>query len=69
MKNNPIVAIVGAIGAFTVAIVFMFTIFARPYLWPALPATIGVLALMGIVMGFLAKAGKDYNKHSSNDEK
>ncbi len=68
MKNNPIVAIVGAVGAFTVTIVLLFTIFARPYLWPALPATVGVLALMGVIMGFLAKAKKDYNNRSSNDE-
>ncbi|MDY7010602.1 MAG: hypothetical protein SVV80_07605 [Planctomycetota bacterium] len=68
MKDNPIVAIVGAIGAFSVAIVALFCVFIRQHLWPTLPATVGVLALMGIVMGYLAKARKDYNNRSSNDE-
>ncbi len=54
MKSNPIVSIAGTVGGVSVAIVALFCVFAKD-LWPAAPAIIGVLAAMGIILGFFAR--------------
>ena len=52
-KPNPVVGICASIGGIAVAIVAVLAIFAPSHLCVA-PWIVGVLALMGIILGFLA---------------
>ena len=68
MKENPLVAIAGTIGGFSVAIVAVFCIFAEQYLWPAAPAIVGALVLMGIVLAYLAGRKKHGSDSTGNED-
>ena len=53
-RGNPFVAIAGIIGGISVAIVFIFVLFAKDQLMVA-PWIVGVLAVMGAILGATAR--------------
>jgi len=53
-KGNPFVAIAGIVGGISVAIVAVIALFAKDQLMLA-PWVVGVLALMGAILGAMAR--------------
>ena len=57
-KGNPFVGIAAVIGGISIPIVAIIALFAKDQLMVA-PWVIGVLAVMGVILGFMALKKQD----------